>query len=81
MANQDVETTELVSRIRSAGGLTQEQLAQRLGVTFGTINGWENGKHRPLRAFRGLLEKLAAELGVPPFATRPVSARQVRSFK
>lgn len=37
----------LIRRIRDATGLTQEQLARELGVTFGTVNGWENGKHRP----------------------------------
>ena len=37
----------LIKQIRDASGLTQEQLARELGVTFGTVNGWENGKHRP----------------------------------
>ena len=35
----------LIKQIRSTTGFTQEQLASELGVTFGTVNGWENGKH------------------------------------
>jgi transcriptional regulator with XRE-family HTH domain len=64
-----IDIPSLVSAIRKAGDMTQEQLAQRLGVTFGTINGWENGKHAPLRAFRNLLIQLARELGVDSLAS------------
>jgi transcriptional regulator with XRE-family HTH domain len=28
-------------------GLTQEQFAQEVGVTFSTVNQWENGHRRP----------------------------------
>jgi len=45
---QQTEVQELVKRIRAARGLTQEQLAQLVGVTFSTINQWENGHRRPL---------------------------------
>jgi DNA-binding transcriptional regulator YiaG len=64
-----IDIPSLVSAIRKAGDMTQEQLAQRLGVTFGTINGWENGRHAPLRAFRNLLIQLARELGVDSLAS------------
>ena len=37
----------MIKQIRGSHGLTQEQLARRLDVTFATVNGWERGKHRP----------------------------------
>ena len=33
--------------LRKSHRLTQEQLAHKLGVAFGTVNMWENGKTRP----------------------------------
>jgi len=59
--------SSLVSRIRADRGLTQEGLARELGVSFATVNGWENGKHRPIPALARRLEELA---GVPQVATR-----------
>ncbi len=60
----------LVRAIRVALGLTQEKLAQRLGVTFSTVNGWENGKHRPIPALVAALERLAGECGLRDDAVR-----------
>ena len=45
MAEQDV--TELVKQLRERMGLTQEQFAQKVGVTSSTVNQWENGHRRP----------------------------------
>ena len=54
----------LVTRIRAIRGLTQEQLAHELGVTFATVNGWENERHLPSPlAVKGLL-RLALEAGI-----------------
>ncbi len=62
--NRGVDFAGLVRGIREARGLTQEQLAHELGVTFGTVNGWENGRHRPIPLLARLLIELAAEAGV-----------------
>jgi transcriptional regulator with XRE-family HTH domain len=48
-----------IGAARQKRGLTQEELAARVGVSQGTISFWENGVERP--AFRNLL-KLALEL-------------------
>jgi len=40
-------TATLVRELRRRLGLTQEKFAARLGVTFPTINRWENGKATP----------------------------------
>lgn len=37
----------MVKRLRERMGLTQEQFAQELGVTFSTVNQWENGHRHP----------------------------------
>ena len=36
--------------IRARLDLTQEQLAERLGVSFATVNRWEGGVTKPQRA-------------------------------
>ncbi|MGO9531072.1 MAG: helix-turn-helix domain-containing protein [Syntrophobacteraceae bacterium] len=39
--------SETVKRVRSQLGLSQEDFAHALGVSFATINRWENGKTSP----------------------------------
>ena len=50
--------------IRARLDLTQEQLAERLGVSFTTVNRWEGGVTRPQRAARTAISALAAEAGI-----------------
>lgn len=54
----------LIRQIRAAMNLTQEQLADRLGVSFTTINRWEGGSSKPQRAAQESIEALAREAGV-----------------
>jgi putative transcriptional regulator len=44
---------ELVKDVRSQLGISQEDLAHELGVSFATINRWENGKTMPFKLARG----------------------------
>lgn len=37
-----------VKSIRRKLGLTQTEMAERIGVSFATINRWENGQTRPM---------------------------------
>jgi putative transcriptional regulator len=41
------EIAALVRDLRNRLSLTQEQFAQEVGVTYSTINNWENGKRIP----------------------------------
>ncbi len=50
--------------IRAHLDLTQEQLAERLGVSFASINRWEGGEIRPQKAAREAIAALAVEAGV-----------------
>lgn len=50
--------------IRAKLDLTQEQLAERLGVSFATVNRWEGGDTKPQRAAQEAILALAREAGV-----------------
>ena len=50
--------------IRARLDLTQQQLAERLGVSFATVNRWEGGVTMPQRAARTAIAALASEAGV-----------------
>jgi putative transcriptional regulator len=40
---------ELLKAVRSQLGMSQEDLAHAIGVSFATVNRWENGKTSPSR--------------------------------
>ena len=42
-----INVPALVKGLRERLGLTQEQFAHEVGVTFSTVNQWENGRRRP----------------------------------
>jgi transcriptional regulator with XRE-family HTH domain len=42
-----VQQVALVKELRRRLDLTQEQFAQKIGVTYSTVNHWENGKRIP----------------------------------
>ena len=50
--------------IRARLDLTQEQLAERLGVSFASINRWEGGVIRPQKAAQEAIAALATEAGI-----------------
>lgn len=43
----DPDIPKLIKELRERLGLTQEQFAQRVGVTFSSVNHWENDKRTP----------------------------------
>jgi len=50
--------------IRAKLDLTQEELAERLGVSFATVNRWEGGSNLPQKAAREVIAALAEGAGV-----------------
>jgi len=61
--SKDPGTAHLVRELRNRLGLTQEKMAARLGVTFPTINRWENGRARPSPLALRQIQDLLADLG------------------
>jgi len=49
-----------VKEVRRQLGLSQEELAHALGVSFATVNRWENGKTRPSKLALRQFEQLCA---------------------
>lgn len=59
--NDDQTFPEAIRALRSRLNLSQEQLADRLGVSFATVNRWEAGRSKPQRAQEDTLNKLINE--------------------
>ena len=72
MAHQTIDVPNLVKRLRKATNNTQEQFARELGVTFGTVNSWENGKRTPQPFLMRRLLEFDTELATKkPRGSRP----------
>jgi transcriptional regulator with XRE-family HTH domain len=54
---------KIVRALRQARGLTQEQFAQKLGVTFPTVNRWENSKATPSPLAMQKLNRMVNRMG------------------
>lgn len=54
----------MLRAIRDTMGITQDQLAERLGVSFATVNRWENEQNKPQKAAREAIRALALEAGL-----------------
>ncbi|MPZ43432.1 MAG: helix-turn-helix domain-containing protein [Betaproteobacteria bacterium] len=60
-----------IRNLRKALGLTQQSLAALLGVSFATLNRWENGQVHPSRLALGKLQALQKN-GAPPSTDPPL---------
>ncbi|MBD2596033.1 helix-turn-helix transcriptional regulator [Nostoc spongiaeforme FACHB-130] len=54
---------KLIREIRNLMGLTQEQFAASLGVTYSTTNRWENGRSKPSPLAMQKIEQMLNEMG------------------
>ena len=45
MVQEDI--SKIIRELRAVFALTQEQFAAKVGVTYSTINRWENDKSKP----------------------------------
>ncbi|MBE9053588.1 helix-turn-helix transcriptional regulator [Nostocales cyanobacterium LEGE 11386] len=54
---------KLIREIRKLTCLTQEQFAAKLGVTYPTVNRWENGRAKPSPLAIQKIENLLQEMG------------------
>jgi transcriptional regulator with XRE-family HTH domain len=63
VVNPQADIPRLVRDLRERTGLTQEKFAAKLGVTFPTINRWENGRAKPSPLALKQIEDLLRNLG------------------
>lgn len=57
------ELSKKIKAIRQYLKLSQEELAHKLGVSFTSVNRWENGQTKPSKLARKQLEALCKECG------------------
>lgn len=60
------EISRLIRELRQLTGLTQEQFAAALGVTYSTVNRWENTHMQPsplaLKQIKAMLKEISITL-------------------
>lgn len=68
----DDQLSGVIRFMRQQLGMTQEELAQALGITVGTVSRWEKGRFRPSRLARALIVEFARthNVAVPLKASR-----------
>lgn len=54
----------LVKRVRNKLGLSQEQLAREMNISFSTINRWEKGKNKPSQMAKELFYAFCNSKGI-----------------
>jgi putative transcriptional regulator len=52
MTSKSERFSEIVRKVRKQLGITQEDFAHALGVSFATVNRWENAKTSPSKLAR-----------------------------
>ncbi len=71
-----------IKRLRGSLGLTQQALAERLGVSFATVNRWENAQSRPSQLSWNQLRQLelSPAEAPPPYRKEEKRARPALDF-
>lgn len=62
MAIDDQSLPELVKEIRKQLSLSQEDLARELGISFATVNRWENGLVKPSKLAKAQLDNFCSKM-------------------
>jgi DNA-binding transcriptional regulator YiaG len=61
MIRQPENFPKTIKEVRRQLGLSQEELAQALGVSFATVNRWENGRTTPSKLAQRQFERFCAQ--------------------
>ena len=73
----DENVCQSIRELRIRLGMTQEEFAHAVAVTFSTVNRWENGHAKPSKLARRAIEALARrgaprrDVPVPPVGVGP----------
>jgi len=68
-AEPPTDYAQRIKVLRAKLGFTQQRLAERLGVSFATVNRWENGQTKPSQlSWSQLIQVAQSEVQAPPEA-------------
>lgn len=59
-----MKSSDIIKDIRSRLGLSQTELAEKLGVSFATVNRWEKGRCEPSQIALGTIKRLCAHSNI-----------------
>ena len=62
-SSHSISLSSVIRELRQRLHLSQERLAQQLGVSFQTVNRWEKGKANPSPMATKLIKQTLIELG------------------
>ena len=65
LTTKSISTSALVRELRQHLNLSQERFAANLGVSFKTVNRWENGRSTPSPMALKLIKNQLKRMGVP----------------
>jgi DNA-binding transcriptional regulator YiaG len=64
-ALEDIEIAALIREARQLLQVSQVEFASKVGVSFQSVNRWENGRNRPIPLALKQVERLLHEMGEP----------------
>ncbi len=59
-----MEFSEKIRYVRDKLGMSQEDLARALNVSFATINRWENAKAKPIKIAQAAFDSFCESRGI-----------------
>jgi DNA-binding transcriptional regulator YiaG len=62
MGSEGRSSATLVKKIREQLTLSQEDLARQLGVSYATVNRWENGQSKPSKLAKARLNAFCEKM-------------------
>lgn len=54
----NLDYPKMIIKLRIKMNISQEELAHNLGVSFQSVNRWENGKYEPTKLAKAKLDEL-----------------------
>jgi DNA-binding transcriptional regulator YiaG len=64
-ALEDIEIAALIREARQLLQVSQVEFASKVGVSFQSVNRWENGRNRPIPLALKQVERLLHDMGEP----------------
>ncbi|MBW4423501.1 MAG: helix-turn-helix domain-containing protein [Nostoc desertorum CM1-VF14] len=64
-ALEDIEIAVLIQEARQLLQASQVEFASKVGVSFQSVNRWENGRNRPIPLALKQVERLLHDMGEP----------------